>query len=305
MRLPSAPVGPRPLARLWPALLLTASLLLLLSLLAHTHAAEPASSAQRQQTGQTAPTEFRFVQITDTHIGRAPENAQRLQRLIACINALVPQPELVIHTGDIVDKRQYEGGPAQEAKNLFSVLKAPLLCLPGNNDLDVATAERDRALWQRYFGPLAQVQTVRGVRFVLFCAEPLRGGYALKDYDPLAWLRGELSAAKEHGEPALLFLHAPPVPDFYENAPHGVYPPSAERALLELLGQMPPAALIAGHFHRDEQHDMTTFPIYVCPPIDSRWGRQAAFRLYTVRRTTNQKPELSFTTQYDPDLTGH
>ncbi len=238
-----------------------------------------------------------FVQITDTHIGRAPENAQRLQRLIEQINRLPVPPAAVVHTGDIIDYSHYEN--ALQAKELLARLGAPLLPLPGNNDLDRQTAETDRQAWQTYFGPLSRSQMIQGVRFVLFCSEPLRGEYVLPDYDPLAWLERELREARERAEPVLLFLHAPPVEDFYANAAHAVYPPAAHRQLLRLLAQNPPAAVIAGHFHRDEAWDLGAYRVYVAPPVDDRWGRQAAFRIYSVRRNTGGGLELSYSTQYE------
>lgn len=256
-----------------------------------------ASGVPAQEAAATAQT-LHFVQITDTHIGRAPENAQRLQRLVAAINRLPYPLAAVVHTGDIVDDCHY-GSAAVQAQDLLKQLKAPFLPLPGNNDLDKATAEKDRKNWEQSFGALSRSQVIDGVRFVLFCAEPLRGNYVLSGYDPLAWLKQELQAAAEAKEPTLVFLHAPPVSDFYNNAAHEVYPPATQTALEELLNAYPPAAVICGHFHRDESHDCGKYRVLVCPPIDSRWGRQASYRLYTITRQPGGALTLTYTTQYD------
>ena len=77
-----------------------------------------------------------IAQISDTHIYLPePEDSQRLQDLdlaIDIINLLDPQPDLVIHTGDISHNATEEEYLA--AKKLLNKLKAPLFVIPGNRD---------------------------------------------------------------------------------------------------------------------------------------------------------------------------
>lgn len=77
-----------------------------------------------------------IAQISDTHIILPePEDSQRLRDLnlaIEKINLLDPQPDLVIHTGDISHNAIEEEYLA--AKELLDKLKAPLFVIPGNRD---------------------------------------------------------------------------------------------------------------------------------------------------------------------------
>ena len=76
------------------------------------------------------------AQISDTHIYLPePGDSQRLRDLklaIEMINLLDPQPDLVIHTGDISHNATKEEYLA--AKELLDKLKAPLFVIPGNRD---------------------------------------------------------------------------------------------------------------------------------------------------------------------------
>lgn len=93
-----------------------------------------------QRLGSAAaalPTNLNFVQISDTHIGfHKPANEHvdvTLQAAIAAINALSVPPAFVIHTGDLTQLSK----PAEfdQARQLLSTLKAPLLTLPGEHDV--------------------------------------------------------------------------------------------------------------------------------------------------------------------------
>ena len=77
-----------------------------------------------------------IVQISDTHIflpEREGRDRIRDLRLAVCeINNLNPQPDVVIHTGDISHNATEEEYLA--AKELLDKLKAPLFVIPGNRD---------------------------------------------------------------------------------------------------------------------------------------------------------------------------
>ncbi len=88
-------------------------------------------------TADALPGSVSFVQISDSHIGFArPENpdvAGTLKRAIDEINALPAQPSFVVHTGDLTHLSK----PEQFAtcKDLLSMLKAPLVTMPGEHDM--------------------------------------------------------------------------------------------------------------------------------------------------------------------------
>jgi 3',5'-cyclic AMP phosphodiesterase CpdA len=77
-----------------------------------------------------------LIQISDTHLSLDVEQGcQRsadLRRTVAAINALVPQPSAVIHTGDLANRGK--PGEYAEARRLLEPLRAPLYVVPGNRD---------------------------------------------------------------------------------------------------------------------------------------------------------------------------
>src|SRR5689334_2698732 len=80
-----------------------------------------------------------IAQITDTHI-RAPGRLAYRQvdtsaMLAACVRELLmldPQPDLIVHTGDLVDF----GLPEEYAqlRSLLAPLRVPILAIPDNHD---------------------------------------------------------------------------------------------------------------------------------------------------------------------------
>lgn len=76
---------------------------------------------------------LRIVQISDTHLSAGfPQRTIDLQRCIQQINEIEPQPDLVIHTGDVS-----HDGLAEEyntASRLLDTLRVPYFVLAGNRD---------------------------------------------------------------------------------------------------------------------------------------------------------------------------
>jgi 3',5'-cyclic-AMP phosphodiesterase len=77
-----------------------------------------------------------IAQISDTHLVLDTPDADRrlrdLARTIADINALDPQPDAIVHTGDIVHNGR-EDEYAQAAA-ILAKARAPVYVLPGNKD---------------------------------------------------------------------------------------------------------------------------------------------------------------------------
>ena len=80
-----------------------------------------------------------LVQITDTHILPRGEllygvvdTAAHLIEAVAEINAMDPQPDLVMITGDLVEKPN--DSTYTHFDELIAPLKAPVFLIPGNHD---------------------------------------------------------------------------------------------------------------------------------------------------------------------------
>jgi 3',5'-cyclic AMP phosphodiesterase CpdA len=222
---------------------------------------------------------FRFAQVSDTHVGDK-DGEQRLQDVVAALNALSLPLVCVVHTGDLA-----EGGASEDAaKGRLAGLRQPLHVLPGNHDItDAAGAQDFVARW----GSLSSSAEYQGVIF-LFVYDQVVPSLG---YDPLAWLEDQL--ARANSKPVIVFHHEPPVEDFYNNVLHPGWLQDKRERWTRLLEGHQVIADITGHFHRGEQHHLGKVPLLVGEPVSGRFGRQAAYRVYEY-----ENGSLSYRTQF-------
>ena len=236
---------------------------------------------------------FRFVQISDTHQGRAIHQ-WRYRQAIRQINELPFDVDVVVHTGDIVSAGFKSHDVAGAASNLFSQIRWPRISCPGNHDLRFDRANdawtnryyRAATVYQVFFGPLAQSWETTNALYLAVDTEELRqaGAPSLPGFDPLAWLEEKLSAAPPD-KPVFVFTHVPDCDDYYL----GRYTPgwtneaglAAWRSLLARYPQV--KAVIAGHFHRNArvEHPDGGPPTVIASSLAAFWDRQASYRVYS------------------------
>ncbi|MDK2857086.1 MAG: hypothetical protein PWQ29_314 [Verrucomicrobiota bacterium] len=227
----------------------------------------------------TADDSLFFVQITDTHFGQG-DHLERARTVVKAINALPVDIAFVAVTGDIMDDCITDSHTVDAARTVLNRLKMPVHFVPGNHDLLTAAPEKTAAAFTNRFGPLISDAEYGGVEFVFVCTEPLAGGARPKGYDPLKELENRFRSYAPN-QPIVVFHHTPSVGNFYQNIFHPGWGRSeAGRQWTERLNRYPVKAVIAGHFHRDEFHWLGDIPLFVCPPLSGRFGRQAAFRVY-------------------------
>src|SRR2546426_508243 len=89
-------------------------------------------------TGQGAPGDFRFVQISDSHIGfkgdANPDVLATFHDAIAKINVIDPAPAFVLHTGDL-SHTQKPGAFDTVTESLKGVKTGRVFYVPGENDV--------------------------------------------------------------------------------------------------------------------------------------------------------------------------
>jgi 3',5'-cyclic AMP phosphodiesterase CpdA len=210
-----------------------------------------------------------IAQISDTHIALDTPDADcrrgDFERTVADINALDPQPDVVVHTGDIV-----HNGRADEytvAASILAGLRAPVYVIPGNKD--------DRTNLRAAF---AGTYLAPGSDFIDYVAEdfPLRL-IALDTLDP-AGNKGDFSPERigkltrwldaETAKPAAVFCHHPPF-----SVPVGPVAINYARpeimaelaAVLQRPGQV--AGIFCGHVHRAFKGHAGKIPAVVMPSI--------------------------------------
>jgi Icc protein len=199
-----------------------------------------------------------IAQITDTHItlpgtrayGRV-DSAAMLARCVEALLSLSPAPELVVLTGDLVDR----GLPGEYAhlRRVLAPLAAPLLAIPGNHDCRAAMRAAFAADGYLPADGFLRFATERGGLRIIGLdtlaagAEGAATGAGELCGERLAWLDDTLGAAP--GMPTLVLMHHPP---FLTGIGHMDRIGLAGRdAFAQVMQRHPQVeAILCGHVHR-------------------------------------------------------
>lgn len=194
--------------------------------------------------------------ISDAHVLAAGEvfagrvdTAGYLAAAVDHINAAVPQPDLVVFSGDLVN----DGRPAEYAQlaALLNPLQAPLRLLPGNHDdrpnLRAALADRQAEL----HGPTDTIDWVVDgpVRVIgLDTHVPGRPHGALGQ-NQLVWLEETLAA--QPAAPTLVTMHHPPFATGIGHMDAIALASADAEGLAAIIRRHPQVERVAcGHLHR-------------------------------------------------------
>lgn len=211
-----------------------------------------------------------LVQLTDTHIvepgqrlyGLA-DTAAHLADAVAQVNAMDPQPDLVLFTGDLVEhpnRRTY----AHFAR-LVKPLKAPVYVIPGNHDDPVALGEHFAGSgWFPAAAPTFQY-AIEQLPFRILALNSHIDGSEMPHFttERLAWLEERLA---ESGRPTLVAVHHPPMRTGVE------FIDMAGTAWFEGIGRAiarsPQVKLvICGHGHADIIGTLGGVPVYMAGSV--------------------------------------
>jgi len=195
-----------------------------------------------------------IAQITDTHIStpgsrtdRFYRTAEHLERAVAHLNTLTPRPDLVLATGDLVDRGEID--EYERLRELFQPLGMPAYLIVGNHD--------DRGNLARVFDQHRYLPRDGG--FLHYAVEdwPVRlvaldtlipgetGGRLCGER--LAWLDARLGEARER--PTIVFMHHPPfITGIRKMDEMGL---DGSDALATVIRRHPQVErLVCGHVHR-------------------------------------------------------
>jgi 3',5'-cyclic AMP phosphodiesterase CpdA len=230
--------------------------------------------------------------ITDLHVTPEPDlfygridTRAALARMIERIEGLEPRPDLVVATGDLVDKPSPESYAA--LRRLFERLTPPLKLLPGNHD--------DRALLASAFREHAYLDAdlvnyvvdYEAFRLVAFDAVVEGKEYARPTVAALDWLRDRLAEAADR--PTMMIMHHPPMDTGmgFIDAFQGRWPPE----LAGIVRASPQIRLIlCGHAHR--HIDATLGAARVCVAGGSAYQFALATGLETPPHMVIEPPSL-------------
>ena len=217
-----------------------------------------------------------LVQISDTHISLdLPQSGQRLDNLrctVAAINQLDPQPDAVIHTGDLANRGK--AGEYAAASRLLQALRAPLYVTVGNRD--ERTHLREAFITQNCF-PTGEsfVQYAVEGHAVRLLALDTQGHSRKGDYCEKR-AAGLLEAlAEEPDKPVAVFMHHPPFDIEGADEPFQFESREAADRLIDTLARCGRVIRVfCGHAHRATQTRMNGIAASTMPSlaVDLRLG---------------------------------
>ena len=154
---------------------------------------------------------FYFVQLTDTHWGFTgpkanPDAAGTLPKAIAAVNALEPQPDFIVFTGDLThttdDPQIRRQRMAEFAAHTNKLKTRKIFYLPGEHDAD---QDRGQAFTEA-FGKVPYAFQHKGIHFIALDNVSQPG--SILGETQLAWLAAELKTVPV-SSPLVVFAHRP------------------------------------------------------------------------------------------------
>jgi len=206
-----------------------------------------------------------IAQVTDIHLGFEPGNPaefnrKRLDQVLAHLMAMNPKPDLLLATGDIVDRG--DGDSYRRLKNAFGQVDFPVWPCLGNHDIRVNF--RDWFPDVPFAGEFCQYEFDAGPLrlLVLDTLEEGRHGGAFCE-TRAAWLRTRL--AERADTPTVIVMHHPPVEVGIEWMNTHPDEPWVETFRECIAGQRQVIAVICGHLHRPITCQWEGTTIAICP----------------------------------------
>jgi len=236
-----------------------------------------------------------IAQISDSHIALdIPDADRRLTDLalsIADINALVPRPDVIVHTGDIVHNGRDD--EYARAAAILADAHAPVYVLAGNRDNRAALRKAFAA--HGYLSPKFDFiqYAIEGFPLRLLALDTLSVGNK-GDFCPerLRHLAGLVAA--ETTKPIVVFTHHPPF--LVTEGPDPIHFESREvmselSAMLRRSGRV--IAVCSGHVHRAVPGELEGIPALVVPSVAT------ALRYGSYPLHMRQKP-VYYVHRFDP-----
>ncbi|MFP5238379.1 MAG: metallophosphoesterase family protein [Acidobacteriota bacterium] len=195
---------------------------------------------------------FSFVQFADTHVGYAnppvnPDASASLQKGVDWVNAMAPQPDFVVFTGDLthttddpVERRRR----LTEFKRIAGGLKAKsVYFLPGEHDAALDWGEA----YKEILGKTHYMFQHKGVHFLVI--DNVSDPGASVGEAQLAWITAELSRIPK-ADPLVVLTHRP----LFDLLPEWDWATKDADKVLALLEPHTNVTVLYGHIHQEHHH---------------------------------------------------
>jgi calcineurin-like phosphoesterase family protein len=192
--------------------------------------------------------EFFFVQLSDTHIGfQGPPNPDPLGTLpkaIAAVNALDPQPDFIVFTGDLShttdDPKERRRRLAQFKEMAGALRNRNVRFMPGEHDASLDKGEA----FQELFGETHYTFDHKGVHFIAL--DNVSDAAARIGEEQLAWLKSDLE--KQLRDARIVVLTHRPLFPLY---PQWDWATRDGDKAIELLMPYRNVTVFYGHIHQE------------------------------------------------------
>jgi len=209
-----------------------------------------ASSFLRRANGE-ATTPFTIVQLSDTHVGFQgppdPLGTKAFERAVEMVNALDPQPDLILFTGDLTHDSD---DPAEHAKRMksFRTISNGLRAkkrfhVPGEHD----AALDGGVLFRENLGETHYSFDHRGVHFVAL--DNVSAGKPIVGNAQIEWLKTDL-ARYAKTTPIIVFTHRP----LFDLKPSWEWFTADGANVMNVLAPYENVTVLYGHIHRHDHH---------------------------------------------------
>jgi 3',5'-cyclic AMP phosphodiesterase CpdA len=206
-----------------------------------------------------------IAQITDVHLGFEPDsprefNRVRLDRTLAALTALDPLPDLLLATGDLVDRGDVAS--YTRLREALSGLPFPVHYALGNHDVRRSFAHvfPEAAFSDGFLQYVVETGPLRLI--VLDTLEEGRHGGAFCERRA-GWLRARLDEAADR--PTLIVQHHPPMEVGIPWMNTDPAEPWVERLAACLVGRSNLAGILCGHVHRAIVSGWNGLTVATCP----------------------------------------
>jgi 3',5'-cyclic-AMP phosphodiesterase len=206
-----------------------------------------------------------IAQVTDVHLGFEPDNPsefnrKRLDQVIKYFASMTPQPDMLLATGDLVDRGDADS--YRRLQNALSQCPFPVWPCPGNHD------QRDNFLDCFPHLPTAdgfvqyEVETAELRFLMLDTLEEGRHGGSFCERRA-TWLKAQLAIKTD--KPVAIIMHHPPVEVGIEWMNTHPDEPWVERFAAAIDGATNIVGIICGHLHRPISVGWRGNTVSICP----------------------------------------